>query len=175
MTSQIEDTRIRKKKLFIILGIAFLFILVVALTILHRSTNEPSPSSTPTYAVVHINIPSVQYPTIPPSAPAFSVTIRSLGLSGITGTATFEDVSGAAAALLTVDGMPDESLAPAELRYGACSAPGPIAYPLTASDDGGSETDLSINLKQFNTQKPMAVIVYASSQDHTAVACGDIP
>jgi hypothetical protein len=37
------------------------------------------------------------------------------------------------------------------------------------------DSHLSINLKQFNTQKPMAVFLYQSLQDHTAIACGDIP
>jgi hypothetical protein len=46
---------------------------------------------------------------------------------------------------------------------------------LVSPDAGESETDLSINLKQFNTQKPMAVILYQSTQDRTAIACGDIP
>jgi hypothetical protein len=108
------------------------------------------------------------------------VLIHSIGPSGITGTATFKDIAGVVAILLHIDGMPEEeeseeSIVPAELRYGTCTALGPLAYPMSAPDAGESETDLSINLKEFNTQKPMAVVLYRSAQDHTVIACGDIP
>jgi len=46
---------------------------------------------------------------------------------------------------------------------------------MSAPDAGASETDLTINLKQFNAQGPMAVVLYKSPQDHTVIACGDIP
>ena len=83
------------------------------------------------------------------------------------------------AILLKLDGLPteeenEEDIVPAELHFGTCANPGALAYPMSPPDAGQSETDLSINLKQFNTQKPMAVILYQSLQDHTAVACGDV-
>jgi hypothetical protein len=123
-----------------------------------------------------MNIPLPgQYPTIPPSAPAYTAVIQSVGASGVTGRATFEDVSGALAILLHIDGEEEDSIEPIEIHYGACSAPGPLAYLLVTPDAQESETDLSINLKQFNTQKPMAVVLYRSNQDRTVIACGDIP
>jgi hypothetical protein len=83
--------------------------------------------------------------------------------------------------LLKVEGLStaeeeesEESLVPAELHFGTCAVPGELAYPMSAPDAGQSETDLSINLEQFNAQKPMAVILYRSPQDHTAIACGDV-
>ncbi len=155
-----------KKKQFLILGI-------VIVCFLAACENTPPTITTPT--IPHINIPSEQFPTIPPSAPAYTMPINSIGNSGITGTATFEDVSGAVAVLLHIEGLPDESIAPVELRYGTCATLGRLAYPLVSPDAGESETDLSINLNQFNTQKPMAVILYRSTQDRTAIACGDIP
>jgi hypothetical protein len=93
----------------------------------------------------------------------------------VTGTITFEDVAGAVAILLHLDGLEEEALVPVELLYGTCENPGTLAYSLASPDAGESETDLSINLSQFNTQKPMAVIIYQSTEDHTAIACGDIP
>ena len=155
----------KKTILYFIIGIVAVSILVAAVLIRRQAASQIS----------HISIPTGQFPTILPSAPAYTVAVHSIGRSGVTGTATFEDVAGAVAILLHFDGLPDESIPPVELRYGACAALGPLAYALVAPDDGGSETDLSINLKQFNTQKPMAVILYRSTQDRTAIACGDLP
>ena len=166
-----------KRKL--ILGIVAVCFLVGVLTIWFQATSQLAPLSTSSHAPPQINLPTVQYPTMPPSAPAFTVPIHSVSPSRVTGTVTFKDVGGTVAILLHIDGPPEdeeeESIVPAEVRYGACAAPGALAYPLSAPDAGESETDLTINLQQFNTQRPMAVILYRSDQDHTAIACGDIP
>ena len=164
---------------YLILGIAIVCFLVGGLTIWFQIPSHVSLISTSSYSTPQINLPTVHYPTVPPSAPAFTVPIHSVGPSGVTGTVTFKDISGTVAILLHIDGPPEEeseeSIVPVELRYGTCTALGPLAYPMVAPDAGESETDLSINLKQFNTQKPMAVILYRSAQDHTAIACGDLP
>lgn len=164
------------KKIYLIFGILSVCSLVACEKMPFRATSPTSPTiSTPTNQVLHINIPTVQYPTIPPSAPTYTVPIYSIGLSGVTGTVTFEDISGAVAILLHIDGLPEESITPVEIRYGTCASLGPLAYPLVSPDAEESETDLSINLNQFNAQKPMAVILYWSTQEPAAIACGDIP
>ncbi len=165
MTFINQEKRIKKTKLYIIIGIVAVSFLVAAVMLRHRAESQIS----------HFNIPTGQYPTIPPSAPSYTVAVHSLGHSGVTGTATFEDVSGALAIRLHIDGLPEESIVPVELRYGACAAFGSLAYGLISPDDEESETDLSITLKQFNAQKPMAIILYRSTQDRTAIACEDIP
>ncbi len=139
-------------------------------------TRHSAPTDTPS-AAFQVNVPVTQYPTIPPSAPAFTAAIHSTDPSGISGTATFKEISGSVAILLHLDGLPadEESIMPVELRFGTCIAPGALAYPMTAPDAGESETDLSIDLKQFDAQKPMAVVLYRSLQDRTVIACGDIP
>jgi hypothetical protein len=177
MTSKDQEEQTSKKKRYLIPGIVALFFLIGVLTIQFQRTGHIVPMSTSSLPTLQINVPSIQYPTIPPSAPAFTVPIHSIDSSGITGMVTFKDIAGTVAILLVVDGLPDdeESIVPVELRYGTCEARGALAYPMTAPDAGESETDLSINLKQFNTQKPMAVILYRSAEDHTAIACGDIP
>src|SRR6266498_4296317 len=172
MTSNNEEKQTPKKKLYRILGIVTVGFLIGGLTIWFQRTSHRSPISTSSNPTFQINVPTVQYPTVPPSAPAFSVPIHSMGSSGITGTASFKDIAGTVAILLHIDGLPEEeeseeSIMPAEIRYGTCPALGPLAYPLSAPDAGESETDLSINLKQFNIQKPMAVILYRSLDDHT--------
>ena len=178
MTSKDQPKPPGTQKRSLILGILAVVLLIVGLSIWLRWTSQQSvtDASSPT---LQINLPSVEYPTIPPSAPEFTVPLHSLNDSGITGRVTFKDIAGNVAILLYVDGLPgeeesEESLMPAEIRYGTCAAPGAIAYPMSAPDAGQSETDLSIELKQFNTQKPMAVILYRSPQDHTIIACGDI-
>ena len=177
MASDDQQRQTSTKKQYLRLGILAAGFLIVVFAILFQTTGRGlpgSPSST-----LQINLPAVQYPTIPPSAPDFTVPIQSIGNSGITGTATFKDIAGVVAILLKLDGLPteeenEEDIVPAELHFGTCAAPGALAYPMSPPDAGQSETDLSINLKQFNTQKPMAVILYQSLEDHTAVACGDV-
>jgi hypothetical protein len=166
-----------KNKLYLIPGVLVICFLIGGAAAILFAQGQLSilntPSAYPTSP--RINLPVVQYPTIPPSAPTYSVPIRSLDSSGVSGTATFQDIAGAVAIMLQVDGLGEEVIAPAELRSGTCADPGPLIYPMVAPDAGESETDLSINLKQFNTQRPMAVILYRSTTDHTAIACGNIP
>jgi hypothetical protein len=177
MASDPQQRPIPTKKRYLRLGILAAGFLIVVLAILFQSTSPGSPGSPA--STLQINLPTVQYPTIPPSAPDFTVPIQSMGPSGITGTVTFKDIAGVVAILLKLDGLPteeenEEDILPAELHFGTCADPGALAYPMSPPDAGESETDLSINLKQFNTQKPMAVILYRSLEEHTAIACGDV-
>jgi hypothetical protein len=179
MTSQHPGSKTPQKR-YLISGIVLLVLLIGSWT-LFRWTTPKAPMAVSATSTIQINLPTVQYPTIPASAPEFTVTINSLESSGITGTVTFKDIAGTVAILLQVDGLStaeeeesEESIVPVELHFGTCAAPGDLAYPMTAPDAGASETDLSINLEQFNAQKPMAVILYRSPQDHTAIACGDV-
>ena len=167
-----------KKKLYLIFGMmALCFLIGGAAAMLSRAPGQLAPTGTPTAYPTspRINVPAVQYATIPPSAPTYLISIDSIGSSGVSGTATFQDVSGAVAIMLHIDGLEDEIIVPVELHSGTCATPGALVYLLVAPDAGESETDLSINLEQFNTQKPMAIIIYRSTKDHTAIACGDIP
>jgi len=179
MTSQHPGSQPPQKR-NLITGIVLLLLLIGSWS-LFQWTNAKAPAVTVATPTIQINLPTIEYPTIPASAPEFMVTINSLESSGITGTAMFTDIAGTVAILLQVEGLStaeeeesEETIVPAELHFGTCAAPGELAYPMTAPDAGQSETDLSINLEQFNAQKPMAVILYRSPQDHTAIACGDV-
>lgn len=178
MTSNDQTKQTQRARLYLTLGIVIVGFLVGSFILWFQRMSHMPPTSTSPDGTLQINIPTVQYPTISPSAPEFTVSIHSVGNSGITGTATFKDIAGVVAILLQVDGLPTdeehESIVPAELRYGTCAAPGDLAYPMTAPDAGQSETDLSINLKEFNTQKPLAILLYRSAQDHTVIGCGDV-
>lgn len=173
-----QKKQTNRAKLYLRLGIVIVAFLVLGLLIWFRRITSTSPTSISSGATIQINVPTVQYPTIPASAPEFTVAIHNVGNSGVTGTATFKDIAGAVAILLHIEGLSEdeehENIVPVELRYGTCAAPGDLAYSMTSPDAGQSETDLSINLKQFNTQKPMAIFLYQSAQDHTAIACGDV-
>jgi hypothetical protein len=173
MNSNNQGKQPGEMKQYLILGIVtvcILFAISIFMT-LFEAKSQTLPIDTPTARMPHINIPSVQYPTIPPSAPSFTISVQSIGLSGVTGTAMFEDISGTVAILLHIE----EVITPVELRHGSCATLGALAYPLVSPDAGESETDLSINMKQLDTQKPLAVILYWSTEDRTAIACGDIP
>jgi len=174
-----QEKRTRSRNRARIVGLGILVLLVGGLIIWSQRTSPllaPGNSASPT---LRINLPTVEYPTIPASAPEFTVSIQSVGNSGISGSATFKDIAGVVAILLHIDGASaeeeDESIMPAELHSGTCTTLGALVYPMSAPDAGASETDLTINLKQFNAQGPMAVVLYKSPQDHTVIACGDIP
>lgn len=178
MTSTDPEKRDGPKKRYLIPVLVIAALLVGGLIIGLLVTGGSAPAGTSAPATVQINLPTTQYPTIPPSAADFTVSIHSVNSSGITGSATFKDIAGTVAILLHIDGPPEEeseeSIMPVELRYGSCTVPGALAYPMSAPDAGESETDLSINLKEFNTKKPMAILLYRSPQDQTIIACGDI-
>ena len=155
----------KKTKLFIVIGLVAVALLVAVVILRRQAANQ----------VHDFNIPSGQVPTIPPSAPSYIVAIHSIGASGISGTATFKDIAGTLAILVHIDGLEEDAIAPIELHHGTCASPGSLAYVLVTPDALEAETDLTINLEQFNTQKPMAVLIYESPQDRTVVACGDLP
>lgn len=174
-----KDQQPTDKKRAVLLGLVAACVLIGFVAVQLQSRRDGfnvNAASTPT---LHINLPTTQYPTIPPSAPEFTVAILSTNSSGITGRAVFKDIAGVVAILLYLDGPPtdeesEEGIMPAELHFGTCADPGALAYPMSPPDAGQSETDLTINLNEFNTQKPMAILLYRSLQDHTVVACGDV-
>ena len=179
ITSNDREKHARDRQRTRMVGLGIVILLVGGLTLWAQRTGSGAASGSSASPTLQINLPTVQYPTIPASAPEFTVTIQSVGNSGITGTATFKDIAGVVAILLHLEGVStdeeDESLMPAELHSGTCANLGPLAYPMSAPDAGASETDLTIDLKQFNMQRPMAVVLYESPQEHTVIACGDIP
>ena len=179
MTSQHPRSQPPQRR-YLLSGIVLLLLLIGSWTLYRWTTPNVLVAAVAT-ATIQINLPTIEYPTIPASAPEFTVTLNSLEASGVTGTATFKDIAGTVAILLKVEGVStaeeeesEESLVPAELHFGTCAVPGELAYAMSAPDAGQSETDLSINLEQLNAQKPMAVFLYRSPQDHTAIACGDV-
>jgi hypothetical protein len=179
MTPENQQNKTSDQKRFLLLGAAVICVVLGILAVQWQSRNPGPLMSSRATPTLQINLPTVQYPTIPASAPEYSVSIQSIDSSGITGRVTFKDIAGVVAILLYVEGLPtdeesEEGIMPAELHYGTCADPGDLAYSMSPPDAGQSETDLTINLREFNSQKPMAVFLYRSIQDHTAVACGDI-
>ena len=180
MTSNPQNNPNNKQTRFLILRVLVIILVVGGVTLWLERISRPASISASVTPTLQINLPMTEYPTIPASAPEFTVNLQRLNDSGVTGKVTFKDIAGTVAILLYVQspgggGEDEEALMPAELHHGSCAAPGDLAYPMTAPDAGQSETDLSINLKEFNTQRPMAVILYRSAQDHTPIACGDVP
>ena len=179
-TSNNQDKPVNPKGRYLILWMVIIGLLIVGVFIwLQKASRSPATNSA-SEPTLQINLPTVQYPTIPPSAPEFTVPIQSVGNSDVTGKVTFKDIAGTVAILLHVDNLEgqeesEETITPVELHFGTCAALGDLAYPMSVPDAGESETDLSINLQQFNTQRPMAVVLYRSPDDRTVIACGDVP
>src|SRR5215208_5677830 len=105
-TSKDQEKPTSKKTLYLILGIVVAGLLVGGLTIRFQAASHTSQTSPLLFSTPQINLPTVQYPTIPPSAPAFTVPIHSIGSSELTGKVTFRDISGTVAILLHLDGPP---------------------------------------------------------------------
>src|SRR5512138_1119936 len=103
MTSNNQEKPIRRARLYLLLGFVIVFFLAVGLLTRLQRPTPASPTHTSSSGTLQINVPTVQYPTIPPSAPEFTVSIHSVGNSGVTGTATFKDIAGVVAILLQVD------------------------------------------------------------------------
>ena len=180
MTPNPQKNRNNKQTQFLILRIVVIILVVAGVTLWLQRITSPSSIAVSATPTLQINLPMTEYPTIPASAPEYTVNLQSLNDSGVSGNVTFKDIAGTVAILLYVQGPgggeeDEEALMPAELHHGSCAAPGDLAYPMTAPDAGQSETDLSINLKEFNAQRPMAVFLYRSTQDHTPIACADVP
>src|SRR5689334_17340633 len=148
MTSDNQAQQASKQKRYLIVVIGIICLLVGGLAIWLQKISRPAPGNAASSPTLQINLPTVQYPTIPASAPDFTVPIQSVGNSEITGTASFKDIGGVVAILLHIDGAPtdegEESIMPVELHSGTCISLGPLAYPMSAPDAGESETDLSI-------------------------------
>src|SRR5689334_8945933 len=89
----------------LILRVGIVFLLVVGLTIWLQRISRPASSNPSSPATIQINLPTVEYPTIPPSAPEFTVSLQSIGNSGVSGKVTFKDIAGTVAILLHVDGL----------------------------------------------------------------------
>src|SRR5512144_593672 len=146
MASRDPEKQKRRGRLYLILGMVILGFIVVGLTVRMQKSSALTPVNVSSHSTIQINVPTVQYPTIPPSAPSFTVPIHDIGSSGVTGTATFKDIAGTVAILLDVDWLSEdeehERINPAELHYGTCAAPGELAYPMSPPDAGESESDL---------------------------------
>ena len=108
MASNNQEKQPGPNKGYLISGILAVGLLVAALTLWLQRTSQGSRTGPSSSATLQINVPTTEYPTIPASAPAFTVPIHSLGSSGISGKATFKDIAGTVAILLQFDGMPED-------------------------------------------------------------------
>ena len=105
MISNDREKHARDRQRTRMVGLGIVILLVGGLTLWAQRTGSGAASGSSASPTLQINLPTVQYPTIPASAPEFTVTIQSVGNSGITGTATFKDIAGVVAILLHLEGV----------------------------------------------------------------------
>lgn len=118
---------------------------------------------------------------LPPSVQAASLDTITLPLSalndsGVTGTITLDRIGASTIVTLSLDGTPIGGVHPAHLHEGDCSAPGPVAIPLTSVDGttGLSSTDVDVSLDAILTGNHLVMVHLSPDDIATFVACGEV-
>ena len=110
------------------------------------------------------------------SAATTTVQLTAQNNSGITGTATLEDVAGGKTKVtLKLTGAPAGVAEPAHIHDGTCANLNPTPkYPLTNVSNGTSETTVDVSIADLTSQ-PFAINVHKSPQEAAVyVSCGNI-
>ena len=110
------------------------------------------------------------------SAQTTTLQLAALNNSGITGTATLEDVAGGQTRVrITLQGAPAGVAMPAHVHEGTCANLNPTPrFPLTNVQGGTSETTINTTVANL-TSGQFAINIHKSPQEAAVyVACGNI-
>lgn len=118
--------------------------------------------------------PTPQATATPVLAKPVSVVMKAQRNSGLSGTATLEDLgSGKTKVTIMLSGKTTTTPEPAHIHIGSCAKPGDVVYPLTNVVSGKSETILDATLSTI-TAKGTLINVHKSAQEASVyVACGE--
>lgn len=102
--------------------------------------------------------------------------IHSIGRNGMDGTATYREMTSTTYLYLKFPTAPDddEVIQPTSVKQGTCDTLGDTVFTLTVPDSGTSETDLEFTIDQIHALGKLAVIVTATKDDPTIIACGNL-
>ncbi len=115
-------------------------------------------------------------PTVPKqSSTTLTLTLRAQNNSNEKGTVKITYMSDRLLRVkISVTGGAPGVIQPANIRSGACSAPGSMLYILNPVLSGNSETDLPVAFADLKARAPYAVnIIKSSVESNIFVSCGD--
>jgi hypothetical protein len=102
--------------------------------------------------------------------------IHAIGNSGMDGTATYRELTSTTYLYLKFPTAPDddEEIQPSFVKQGTCDDLGDTVFTLTVPDSGTSETDLELTIDQIHALGKLAVVITATKDDPTLIACGNL-
>ena len=104
-----------------------------------------------------------------------TVELKAVGDSGVSGEATLTPVDNKTKVAITLTGAPEGVAQPAHIHQGTCEELGAPKYPLSAVENGKSETTIDAKVSDLTTGD-LAINVHKSKEEIAAyVACGEIP
>lgn len=94
--------------------------------------------------------------------------------SGTNGIASISNAEGKVRVSLNLSEYVPDTLQSAAVFTGKCDDRGSELYPLAATFNGQSVTTLETNPDQFNSRKPLSVVVFKSQESKDIAACGNL-
>jgi len=108
-------------------------------------------------------------------AAAVTVELKAVGDSGVSGQASLMPMGDKTMVSITLTGAPEGVAQPAHIHQGTCENLGAPKYPLSAVENGKSETTIDAKVSDLTTGD-LAINVHKSKEEiATYVACGEIP
>ncbi len=120
--------------------------------------------------------PTAYQPVSPaPTVPPKMIAIEQTGVSGQSGTATFQKEGDQTKVSLSMVGKSFSSPQPAHIHVGECPKPGSVKYPLNNVINGKSETVIAVKIEDLFSMLPLAINVHKSTEEASIyTACGDL-
>ena len=120
-------------------------------------------------------------PTATPSATAtpglskpVSVVLKTQNASGVTGTATLEDMGNSQTKVtLIMTGKKATVAEPAHIHTGTCAKPGNVVYPLTEIVNGMSETTVKADLVTVLSTGTLINVHKSAKESSVYITCGE--
>ncbi len=104
-----------------------------------------------------------------------TVELKAVGDSGVSGQASLMPMGDKTMVSITLTGAPEGVAQPAHVHQGTCEKLGAPKYPLSAVENGKSETTIDAKISDLTTGD-LAINVHKSEKEMSAyAACGEIP
>lgn len=130
--------------------------------------------TTPVSYVAPTATPTPQATPSPALAKPVSVVMKAQRNSGMSGTATLEDLgNGKTKVSILLSGKITTTPEPAHIHVGTCAKPGDVVYPLTNVVSGKSETVLDASLATVIARGTLINVHKSAQEASVYVACGE--
>ncbi len=130
--------------------------------------------TTPVSYVAPTATPTTQASPTPAMAKPISIVMNPQSNSGMSGTATLEDLgNGKTKVSIMLSGKTTTTPEPAHIHIGTCAKPGDVVYPLTNVVSGKSETILDASLSTVVAKGTLINVHKSAQESKVYVACGE--